>query len=407
MKTKIICAALCALMCCGIFAGCADNSSASETSPEAGVTESLTEETSAEESAVPSPVVLTEETVKLTGRTELIDDTLWCAFSGTGADFVYTGKGLDITIVGDGAATVGSDNQARVAVYVNGERVVDEMIDSAEKTFRVAENDEITTSEIQIIKLSETAQSTIGIKPFVLAEGESVAPAEAKPLKIEFIGDSITCGYGVDDEVKENHFSTSTEDVTKAYAYKTAQLLDADYSMVSISGWGIISGYTNDPNKKADSQQIPLYYGKLGYSYNKFAGTTAPQDIDWDFSRFKPDIIVINLGTNDNSYVKGDKDKRAEFEQAYMDFIGQVRENNPDADIFCVLGIMGAELFNDVGEAALFYSEENSDDKVHFLQLPTQDGTLGFAADWHPTEATHQVAAEYLAGEIKNTLGLE
>ncbi|MCI5750990.1 MAG: GDSL-type esterase/lipase family protein [Oscillospiraceae bacterium] len=407
MKTKIICAALCALMCCGIFAGCADNSSASETAPEAGVTESLTEEASAEESAVPSPVVLTEENVKLTGRTELIDDTLWCAFSGTGADFVYTGKGLDITIVGDGAATVGSDNQARVAVYVNGERVVDEMIDSAEKTFRVAENDEITTSEIQIIKLSETAQSTIGIKPFVLAEGESVAPAEAKPLKIEFIGDSITCGYGVDDEVKENHFSTSTEDVTKAYAYKTAQLLDADYSMVSISGWGIISGYTNDPSKKADSQQIPLYYGKLGYSYNKFAGTTAPQDIDWDFSRFKPDIIVINLGTNDNSYVKGDKDKRAEFEAAYMDFIGQVRENNPDADIFCVLGIMGAELFNEMGEAAIIYSEDNGDDKVHFLQLPTQDGTLGYAADWHPTEATHEVAAEYLAGEIKNTLGLE
>ncbi|MGN0695516.1 MAG: GDSL-type esterase/lipase family protein [Oscillospiraceae bacterium] len=403
MKNKMICAALCALLCCGMFAGCGDNSAPSETVSEAEITETVSEETA----AVPSPVVLTEDTVKLTGRTELIGDTLWCAFSGTGADFIYTGKGLDITIVGDGAATVGSDNQARVAVYVNGERVVDEMIDSAEKTFRVAENDDITTSEIQIIKLSETAQSTIGIKPFVLSEGESIAPAEAKPLKIEFIGDSITCGYGVDDEVKEHHFSTSTEDVTKAYAYKTAQLLDADYSMVSISGWGIISGYTSDPAKKADSQQIPLYYGKLGYSYNKFAGTTAPQDIDWDFSRFKSDIIVINLGTNDNSYVKGDKDKRAEFEAAYMDFIGQVRENNPDADIFCVLGIMGAELFNDVGEAALFYSEDNSDDKVHFLQLPTQDGTLGYAADWHPTEATHQVAAEYLAGEIKTALGLE
>lgn len=407
MKTKIICAALCAVLCCGMFAGCTDNSSASESTTDAGITETVSEEISAETPAEPSPVVLTEDTVKLTGRTELIDDTLWCAFSGTGADFIYTGKGLDITIVGDGAATVGSDNQARVAVYVNGERVVDEMIDSAEKTFRVAESDELTTSEIQIVKLSETAQSTIGIKPFILADGESIAPAEAKPLKIEFIGDSITCGYGVDDEVKENHFSTSTEDVTKAYAYKTAQLLDADYSMVSISGWGIISGYTNDPNKKADSQQIPLYYDKLGYSYNKFAGTTAPQDIDWDFSRFKPDIIVINLGTNDNSYVKGDKDKRAEFEAAYMDFIGQIRENNPDADIFCVLGIMGAELFNDVGEAALFYSEENSDDKVHFLQLPTQDGTLGYAADWHPTEATHEVAAEYLAGEIKTALGIE
>lgn len=407
MKTKIICAALCAMICCGLFAGCSDNSSAAETTSEAAVTEAVSEETTSEAPAEPSPVVLTEETVKLTGRTELIDDTLWCAFSGTGADFIYTGKGLDITIVGDGAATVGSDCQARVAVYVNGERVVDEMIDSAEKTFRVAESDEITTSEIQIIKLSETAQSTIGIKPLVLGEGESIVPAEAKALKIEFIGDSITCGYGVDDEVKENHFSTSTEDVTKAYAYKTAQLLDADYSMVSISGWGIISGYTNDASKKADSQCIPLYYGKLGYSYNKFAGTTAPQDIDWDFSRYQPDIIVINLGTNDNSYVNGSMDKRTEFVNAYKDFIGQVRENNPDAEIFCTLGIMGAQLFTDAAEAAIAFSEETGDTKVHYIQLPTQDGSLGYAADWHPTEATHEVAAEYLSGEIKNTLGLE
>lgn len=49
---------------------------------------------------------------------------------------------------------------------------------------------------------------------------------------MEFIGDSITCGYGVDDPDKEHHFKTATEDVTKAYAYKTALALNADYSMV-------------------------------------------------------------------------------------------------------------------------------------------------------------------------------
>ena len=68
---------------------------------------------------------------------------------------------------------------------------------------------------------------------------------------------------------------------------------------------------------------------------------------------------------------------------------------------------MGAELFNDMGEAALMYTEETGDEKVHFVQLPTQDGSLGYAADWHPTEATHEVAAEYLAEEIKKTLSGE
>lgn len=409
MKAKATAIVLFALLCSGVFAGCGDSTAASteETTSAAEqleTTESTSEETETE-AAASGEIVFNEENVKLCGRTELIDDTLWCAFSGTGADFIYNGKGLDITVCGDGAA--GTDNQARIAIYVNGERVVDDMIDSAEKSYRVAESDEITESEIKIVKLSETAQSTIGIKPVILGEGESIAPAPEKELKIEFIGDSITCGYGVDDEDRDHHFATSTEDATKAYAYKTAELLDADYSLVSISGWGIISGYTNDPQKKADSQQIPLYYGKLGYSYQKFAGTTAPQDVDWDFGRFVPDVIVINLGTNDNSYCKGDKEKRTEYRDAYIEFLKQIREKNPDSEIFCALGIMGAELFNDMGEAALMYTEETGDEKVHFVQLPTQDGSLGYAADWHPTEATHEVAAEYLAEEIKKTLSGE
>ena len=181
--------------------------------------------------------VLTADTAKLVGRTYLNDDVLWAAFSGAGAEFIYTGKKLDITIVGDAASTAGNaDNYARVAIYVDGERVIDDMLDEKEKTYTAFESDSEKSVDVQIIKLSECAMSTIGIKPIKLGEGEKIEPAKAKDLKIEFIGDSITCGYGVDDPDKEHHFKTSTEDVTKAYAYKTAQALDADYSMVSISG---------------------------------------------------------------------------------------------------------------------------------------------------------------------------
>ena len=62
------------------------------------------------------------------------------------------------------------------------------------------------------------------------AEGSAETLPE-KPLKIEVIGDSITCGYGVDDEDENHQFTTATEDVTKAYAYKTAKALDAEYSI--------------------------------------------------------------------------------------------------------------------------------------------------------------------------------
>lgn len=350
--------------------------------------------------------VLTADTAKLIGRTYLNDDVLWAAFSGAGAEFIYTGKKLDITIVGDGASTAGNaDNYARVAVYVDGERVIDDMLDEKEKTYTAFESDSEKSVDVQIIKLSECAMSTFGIKPIKLGEGEKIEPAKAKDLKIEFIGDSITCGYGVDDPDKEHHFKTSTEDVTKAYAYKTAQALDADYSMVSISGYGIISGYT-DGGKKSE-QTIPQYYDKLGFSYNKFADSLEVAGLEWNFDNYKPDIVVINLGTNDMSYAKNEM-TQAEFEEGYIEFLKQIRSHNPDSYIFCTYGVMGNTLIRTIKSVCDKYSEETGDNKVTFFTLPMQDESKnGIAADWHPSEATHEICAQRAVKTIKETLGME
>lgn len=390
---KLLSAACAAVVLCGCLAGC-------------GADEKSDGESNMDKTNDKSSVVLSAENAKQLGRTEVIDGTVWCAFSGTGVEFSYKGPALDVTIQGDGAAFEGSGNEARVAVYVNGERTIDEAVNSAEKVLNVITEDtgdsEVTVS---IVKLSETAMSTIGISPLDLSNGGEVKPTAAKERKIEFIGDSITCGYGVDDEDKDHHFSTLTEDVTKAYAYKTAQALDADYSMVSISGYGIISGYTSDPSKKVSEQTIPQYYTKLGFSYNKFANTTAPQDIEWDFSKFTPDVVVINLGTNDDSYTKGDSAKMQEYIDGYRAFLETVREKNPDAEIFCTLGLMGQGLCSAVEEMLYYYQQDTGDEKVHFVKLDVQDASLGYAADWHPVEANHEKAAETLTAEIKSVMG--
>lgn len=410
MKTKRILAMICALaLSAGMLTSCgSDDSSASSSKADGGssVTDSIVQDSSEEEKDLGNTVALTAENVKLVGRTWLSDDTLWLALSGAGVEFEYTGKKLDITIAGDSVATSGSaDNQARVAIYVDGERVIDEMIDSAEETFTAFESAEAKTVNVKIIKLSECAMSTCGIKAITVAEGETIKPAPKKTHTIEFIGDSITCGYGVDDEVKENHFSTKTEDVTKAYAYKTAQALDADYSMFSISGYGIISGYTNG-DEPVSAQTIPQYYESLGFSYGAFASTTTPHSLEWDFKSFEPEVIVINLGTNDASYTKAYTDRRDHYKQAYIDFLKQIRENNPNATIFCTLGTMDNTLCQRMAEAAAEYSAETGDDKVHYVLFDLQNGAVdGYAADWHPTEATHQKSADKLVAEIKTVMG--
>lgn len=405
MNKKMISALCASAMLIAMLSGCANNQTeenmSSSTTSQA-VTSVAESSTVKEEGTT---AVLTAETAKLVGRTYLNDDVLWAAFSGAGAEFIYTGKKLDITIVGDGASTAGNaDNYARVAIYVDKERVIDDMLDEKEKTYTAFESDSEKSVNVQIIKLSECAMSTIGIKPIKLGEGEKIEPAKAKDLKIEFIGDSITCGYGVDDPDKEHHFKTSTEDVTKAYAYKTAQALDADYSMVSISGYGIISGYT-DSGKKPE-QTIPQYYDKLGFSYNKFADSLEVAGLEWNFDNYKPDIVVINLGTNDMSYAKNEL-TQAEFEEGYIKFLKQVRSHNPDSYIFCTYGVMGNTLIRNIKNVCDKYSEETGDNKVTFFTLPMQDENKnGIVADWHPSEATHEICAQRAVKTIKETLGI-
>ncbi len=350
------------------------------------------------------PGSMTSNNVKLIGRTYYKDDVLWLGFSGTGVEFDYTGKDLDLTVVGDTSAFGAADNQARIAVYVDGERVIDQMIDEFEKKLDVFTADEAKTVNVKVVKLSEVANSCCGLKAVELGEGETIAPAAAKAHKIEFIGDSITCGYGVEDEDRNHHFSTTTEDCTKAYAYKAAQKLDADYSLVSISGYGIISGYSGD-GKRVPEQMLPTYYETYGNSWGGSFGEEKPQDLTWDFSKYEPEAVVINLGTNDASYAK-DNDKKQEYIDGYVEFLKKVREKNPNAKIFMTLGIMGQDLNPQMKQAYLDYTAETGDSNITFFDFDIQNGNEdGYAADWHPTEATHEKASTAIAEKIKTEMG--
>lgn len=290
--------------------------------------------------------------VKLIGRTYFYNDALWFSLSGAGAEFEFTGTKAEITMVGDYMTK--SNDRARFAIYVNDKLVVDTMLSEEEKTYTVFESEEEETADVKIIKLSESANSTIGIKNINVTSKEGIHLVKEKSHKIEFIGDSITCGYGVDAKNQSESFKTDTEDFSKTYAYKTAKSLDADYSAVPFSGYGIISGYTS--GAKNEEQLVPKYYEKVGFSYGRFANTVDPASISWDFNNFKPDIIVINLGTNDSSYCKEDKDKQKEFVDGYVEFLKQVRSNNPNAKILCTLGTMGDSLYPAVMRASMIYS---------------------------------------------------
>lgn len=347
----------------------------------------------------------TEDNVKFLGRTEIVDDCLWLAYSGSGAEFTFKGTKAEVSVLcDDNFANEDFDSKPRIAVFVNGERAFDKVLEESEETFTVFESEEAQDVTIRIVKISETGNSTCAVKAVTAECYGKIKAAPKKAHSIEFIGDSITCGYGVDAPDQFQGFSTRTEDCTKAYAYLTAQLLDVDYSLVSKSGHGIISGYTGD-GSKATWGIMSDYYESFGSGGGSFKGNS-PDSVKWDFKNHAYDAVVINLGTNDNSYTGADPAKREEYKEGYIAFLKRVRKLNPDAKIFCTLGIMGDELFSTIESAVEAYITQTNDDNIVTYRFTPQNGAKnGLGADWHPSAVTHQEAAEAFAAIVKDTMG--
>lgn len=348
-------------------------------------------------------IIPTKSDVRAIGRIAWLNDTLWMVHSGSGAEFTFQGTTASITLQGDSTVLGNGENQAHFAIYVNGELVVDDMMNKLEKTYHIFESETEENCTIRVIKLSESAQSTMGIKSIEVTSKGGISPTDKQGKLIEFIGDSITCGYGVEDENRDNHFKTATENASKTYAYKTAEALEADYSLVSFSGYGIISGYTGT-GEKVPEQTVPQYYEKLGFSYGTYLGKN-PVDYEWDFSERQPDAIVINLGTNDDSYCGNKAERKEEYTEQYVEFLKKVREKNPNAVLIATLGIMGDKLYPCVEKAVETYQTQTGDTNVYSLKFDVQSASDGYAADWHPTETTHTKAAEKLTAEIKSIMG--
>ena len=343
----------------------------------------------------------TEENVKLVGRTMYSNDTTWLVQSGSAVEFTITGKSAAITLAGDSSINNDENYRSRYAVLVDEEIIADDVMSTPEKTLTLFDGETSRTAKIKIIHLSEAMNGAIGVKNISVTSNQPVPiyPEPEKALSIEFIGDSITCAYGVEGLSSYESFKTTTENFMKSYAYLTAQKLDADYSAVSYSGHGIISGYTSSGEINTDSL-IPDCYG--------LTGKLSDYAENWNFETRSHDVVVINLGTNDSSYVTKDPETRAqEFINGYMDFLKTVREKNPEAYIICTLGTMGDELYEYVAEAVEQYRTDTGDQRIMSYHSTVQNQADGIGSDWHPSAVTQQKSAYVLADKICQALGME
>lgn len=340
--------------------------------------------------------VPSESTVKFNGRYLFYNDICWLGYTCSSVSFVMTGDRAEAVLTSNGG--VYSDRQQGwFGVMINGELTNRIRLKDGENSYVLYEGEQLENAEITIIKLSENQMASTGIKS-VTCNAERLSKAAKKDISIEFIGDSITCGYGNEAEGPSDGFDSDMQNGAATYGYYTAQSLNADWSMVCISGIGLISDYTDTVGIKEDYLLAGEIYDYSDVNFQQRRGI-APLE-KWDFHGGS-DVVVINLGTNDYSYTGKDESLQGEFYSAYYDFLGDVRKHNPDADIICTMGIMGAELYGQIEEAVKDFSSDNDDRHIYTMKFDYQREEDGYGGDYHPTVATHKRAAEQLVKYIK------
>lgn len=348
-------------------------------------------------------VLGTNENIKASGRIYTEGDMVYLNYSCTSLEFDYIGQKASVRLWTDGSK--GEDiYKARMAVFVNGEEMPSQrfMLEEEEKDYILYESEKTEKVHIKLMKLSEAAFGKVGIKAFEI-EGE-LLPLAMKPKehKIEFIGDSITCGYGIEGVWNKDSFKTQQEDPWKAYAAKTARYFDAEFHLISWSGIGVISSWTGEaaPN---DTWLMPMIYP---YTDRGLENTLGHENYEkWDFKKFVPDCIVINLGTNDYSYTKDVEERIHTFGEKYYEFLKVIRYNNPQAMIICTLGVMGQELFPEINKQVARFSLEQRDSRIIAMPFEVQEEKDGIGADWHPSEKSHNKMVATLTETMSSVMG--
>ena len=233
---------------------------------------------------------------------------------------------------------------------------------------------------------------------FMLDKGSDLCPCPELPQRrMEFIGNSITCGYGIEGDVSDKKFSYSQQNVYYTYEAIVARALNAQYQVVARSGIGIYRN--NNGNVKGDKNVLPACY-----PYTQF-GVGGEK---WDFSRFQPDVVCVNLGTNDTTHPSYETGLLA---SAFKNFLKVLRGHYPDAKIILLTGSMlKGQRLADVKKAqqeAVEDAASRGDKNVFRVDFTPADGTYGWGTHRHPSKRQHAHMAEELLPFIREITGWE
>lgn len=322
------------------------------------------------------------------GRILFRDDAAMLSWSGSSVSIQFEGEAVSATL-----------KDLDTADYYNV--IVDDKVTqrfhayTSKQSYILASNLPAGKHTVELFKRTEWDKGQTLFYGFTLPENARILPSSStKERKIEFYGNSITCGYAIEDSSGKDSPNGYFENNYLTYAALTARHFNAQYSCIGKSGIGIIVSWFPFTMPDIFDRSDPT-----------------DQKSKWNFADFTPDIVVINLFQNDSWIVEmpeheqfinkfGTKKPDAVFiVKAYKDFIAKIRTKYPKASIICALGNMDA---TKEGSPWPGYIREAvnqlKDPKIYtqFFDYKNSDG--------HPNVADQKVMADSLIDFINKNI---
>lgn len=295
-------------------------------------------------------------------------------FRGTGLKIVLRNGSDRLRLLIDGIEKARFERTGRIETRIDG-------LADGEHHFRLE-------------KLAESqADSSVLIGFYAINGGKPLPPPGGDARKIEFIGDSHTVGYGNTSPVRTCTQAEirATTDTQQAFGPLVARHFGADYRINAYSGFGVVRNYGGS----SPGESMPGRYSRL------IPGD--PALVEQGTGTWHPQIIVINLGTNDFSTPLHAGERwsdqaalRADYRASYIAFARRLMADQPQARLI----LMAADSFaNDVDQVAATLRQVTSG-RVSTLRFSGLD--LG-ACDWHPSLKDHRLLADLLRAEIERS----
>ena len=237
------------------------------------------------------------------------------------------------------------------------------------------------------ITICKNTESNIGFLEFIGLKCEALLPLSPMPVrKIEFIGNSITCGASSDlsDVPCGKGVWHDQHNAYLSYGPTVARSLHAQWSLSAVSGIGLIHSCCGL------LITMPQVFDKIDLRGDS---------LQWDFNKYQPDLVTICLGQND-----GVQDS-VKFCSAYIQFIEKIRGYYPTAQLMLLTSPMGDEKLTGVLKNylagitnAIKIKGDSKVDSYYFSKRYYK------GCDTHPDLSEHQEIAKELGVFIKKKM---